>query len=185
MSTSSSLPPSTRHIGRGGASHLRNSHTFHQRCVRRLWRRRLWGCQVRACRCSTVRRWPATGRWTSGRRSTTVEVGRTVTPPSSTTVRDVETSRVATLRETSTCMHQRVRARLHMHLSPGSPGVSRGGGAWRWPHTCEWWSGHPSSGPTCQKSMMGWSIPPSSCRSTPPPSSRLGGMRLSWPTTSP
>jgi hypothetical protein len=37
--------------------------------------------------------------------STAIEVGRTVAPPSSATVRGVETSRVATSRETSTCMH--------------------------------------------------------------------------------
>jgi hypothetical protein len=60
-----------------------------------------------------------------------------------------------------------------------------GGGAWCWLHTYVWWSGHPSSDPTCQRSTTGRSTPPSSCRSTPSPSSRLGGMRLSWPTTSP
>jgi hypothetical protein len=27
-----------------------------------------------------------------------------------------------------------------------------GGGAWRWPHTCVWWYGRPSSGPTYQRS---------------------------------
>jgi hypothetical protein len=53
-----------------------------------------------------------------GRRSTAVEVGRTVAPPSSATARGVETSRVATSSETSTCMHQWVRTKLHMHLSP-------------------------------------------------------------------
>jgi hypothetical protein len=40
MSTSSSLPPSTRHTVRGGGSHLRSSHAFRQRCVRRPWCRR-------------------------------------------------------------------------------------------------------------------------------------------------
>jgi hypothetical protein len=58
---------------------------------------------------------------------------------------------------------------------PWLPGSFGGGGAWRWPHTCVWWSGQPSSGPTCHKSTTGRSTPPSSCRSTPPPSSRLGG----------
>jgi hypothetical protein len=71
----------------------------------------------------------------------------------------------------------------HAPLPPGSPGVW--GGAWSWPHTYVWWFGHPSSDPTCQRSMTGWSTQSSSCRSTPPPSSLLGGIRLSWPTTSP
>jgi hypothetical protein len=32
---------------------------------------------------------------------------------------------------------------------PLAPGEFRGGGgAWRWPHICVWWSGHPSSGST-------------------------------------
>jgi hypothetical protein len=128
MSTSSSPTPSTRHIGRGGASHLRSSHTFRQQRVRHPWRRRPRGWQVRTHRRSTARRWPATGRRTSGRRSTTVEVGRTVAPPSSATARGVETSRVATLRETLTCMHQWVRAKLHMCLSPWLPGSFGGGG---------------------------------------------------------
>jgi hypothetical protein len=39
------------------------------------------------------------------RKSTTVEVGRTVAPPSSATVRGIETSSVTTSREISTCMH--------------------------------------------------------------------------------
>jgi hypothetical protein len=85
-------------------------------------------CQVRARWRSTACRWPATGRRTLGRRSTTVEVGRTVAPPSSATARGVETSRVATSKETSTCMHQRVRAKLHMHHSPWLPGSFFGGG---------------------------------------------------------
>jgi hypothetical protein len=38
---------------------------------------------------------------------------------------------------------------------------------------------------TYQRSMMGSSTPLSSCRSTTPLSSLQGGMRLSWPTTSP
>jgi hypothetical protein len=38
---------------------------------------------------------------------------------------------------------------------------------------------------TCQRSTTGRSTPSSFCRSTPPPSSRQAGMRLSWPTTSP
>jgi hypothetical protein len=185
MSTSSSSLPSTRHTGRGSASYLRSSHTFHQWCVHRPWHRRPRGCQVCAHRCSTAHRWPATGRWTSGRRSTTIEVGRTVAPSSSATARGVETSRAATSKETSTYMHQRLRAKLHMHLSPLAPREFRGGGAWCWLHTYVWWSGHPSSDPTCQRSTTGRSTPPSSCRSTPSPSSRLGGMRLSWPTTSP
>jgi hypothetical protein len=117
MLTSSSSPPSTRHTRKGGTSHLRSSHAFCQRCVRRLWRRRPRGCQVRARRHSTPHRWPATEQRTSGRRSTTIEVGRIVAPQSSATVRGIETSRVATSRETSTCMHQRVRAKLRMHLS--------------------------------------------------------------------
>jgi hypothetical protein len=66
---------------------------------------------------------------------------------------------------------------------PGSPQVW--GGARRWPHTCVWWSGRPSSDSTYQRSTMGRSTPPSSCRSTPHPFSRQGAMRLSWPTTSP
>jgi hypothetical protein len=47
-------------------------------------------------------------------------------------------------------LHAPVGARqaAHAPLPLGSPRVS-GGGAWRWPHTCVWWSGHPSSGPTC------------------------------------
>jgi hypothetical protein len=122
MSTSSSSPSSTRHTRRGGASHLRSSHTFHQQRVHRLWRRHPRGCQVHARRHSIMRRWPATGQRTSGRRSTAVEVGRTVTPPSSATARGVKTSRIATSKETSTCMHQRLRAKLHMHLSPWLPG---------------------------------------------------------------
>jgi hypothetical protein len=47
MLTSLSSPPSTRHTGRGGASHLRSSRAFCQRCVRRSWRRR-----PRAARCA-------------------------------------------------------------------------------------------------------------------------------------
>jgi hypothetical protein len=184
MSTSSSSPPSTRHTGRGDASHLRSSRAFRQQHVRHPWRRHPWGCQVRAHRCNTTHRWPATRRRTSGRRSTAIEVGRTVAPPSSATARGVKTSRVATSRETSTCMHQWVRANSHMHLSPLAP-QEFWGGAWRWPNTCVWWSSRPSSGPTCQRSTTGWSTPPSSYRSTPPPASRQAGMRLSWPTTSP
>jgi hypothetical protein len=84
-------------------------------------------CQVHAHKCSTARRWPATKRRASGRKSTTVEVGRTVAPPSSATTRGVETSRVATSREISTCMHQWVRAKSHMHLSPLAPWEFRGG----------------------------------------------------------
>jgi hypothetical protein len=145
--------------------------------------RRPRGCHVRTHRCITAHRWPATGRRTSGRRSTAIEVGRTVAPPSSATVRGVETSRAVTSKETSTYMHQRLRAKLHMHLSPLAPREFRGG-AWRWPHTCVWWSVHPSSGPTCQRSTTGWSTLPSFCRSTPPPSSWQARMRLSWPTTS-
>jgi hypothetical protein len=45
MSTSSSSPPSTRHTRRGGASHLRSSHAFCQRCIRRPWHRRPQGYQ--------------------------------------------------------------------------------------------------------------------------------------------
>jgi hypothetical protein len=184
MSISSSLPPSTRHTVRGGASHLRSSHAFRRRCRCRPWRRRPQCCQVHAHRHSTVHRWPATRRRTSGRRSTAIKVGRTVAPPSSATARGVKTSRVATSRETSTCMHQWVRANSHMHLSPLAP-QEFWGGAWRWPNTCVWWSSRPSSDPTCHRSTTGWSTPPTSCRSTPPPSSRQAGMRLSWPTTSP
>jgi hypothetical protein len=76
---------------------------------------------VCARRRSTMRRWLPTGRRTLGRRLTAVEVGRTVAPPSSTTVSGVETSRLATSRETSTCMHQWVRAEMHMRLSPWLP----------------------------------------------------------------
>jgi hypothetical protein len=50
----------TPHRG-GGASHLRSSRAFCQWRVRRLWRRRPRGCQVRARRRSTARRWPAIG----------------------------------------------------------------------------------------------------------------------------
>jgi hypothetical protein len=56
----------------------------------------------------------------------------------------------------------------------------------RWdgqPHLPETYDG--TINPTCQRSTMGRSTPPSSCRSTPPPSSQQAGMRLSWPTTSP
>jgi hypothetical protein len=122
MSISSSSPPSTRHTVRGDASHLRSSRAF------RRWRRRPQCCQVHARRHSTVHRWPATRRRTSGRRSTAIEVGRTVAPPSSATARGVKTSRVATSRETSTCMHQWVRANSHMHLSPLAPQKFLGGG---------------------------------------------------------
>jgi hypothetical protein len=118
MSTSSSSLPSTRHTRKGGANHLRSSGTFRQQRVHHPWHRRPRGCQVHARRRNTARRWPATRRWTSGRRSTTVEVGRTVAPPSSATVRGVKTLRVATSRETSTCMHQWVRTKVHMCLSP-------------------------------------------------------------------
>jgi hypothetical protein len=111
----------------GGTNHLCSNRAFHQQRVCHPWRRCPWGCQVRARRCSATRRWPATGRRTSGRRSTAVEVGRTVAPPSSATVRGVETSRLATLRETSTCMHQWVRAKLHMRLSPLAPRKFQGG----------------------------------------------------------
>jgi hypothetical protein len=40
-------------------------------------------------------------------------------------------------------------------------------------------------GPTPTYGTTGWSTLLSSCRSTPPPSSRQGAMRLPWPTTSP
>jgi hypothetical protein len=43
-------------------------------------------------------------------------------------------------------MHQRVRAKLRMHLSL-APRELGGGGAWRWPCTCVWWSGRPCSSP--------------------------------------
>jgi hypothetical protein len=68
---------------------------------------------------------------------------------------------------------------------PSSPGVTGvGGGAWRWHHTCGWWSDRASFGPTCRRSTTGPSIQLSSCRSTPPLSLRQGGMRPLWPTTS-
>jgi hypothetical protein len=163
MSTSSSSLPSTCHTMRGGASHLRSSRTFHQWRVRHPWRRRPQCCQVRARRRSTTCRWPATKRQTLGRKSTAVEEGRTVAPPSSTTARGVETSRVTTSRESSTCMHQWVRAKSHMHLSPLSPQEFQAGCMALAPH---------------QKSTIGRSTPSSSCRFTPPPSSRQVGMRL-------
>jgi hypothetical protein len=111
----------------GGASHLRSSRAFRRRRRCRPWRRRPQCCQVHARRHSTVHRWPATRRRTSGRRSTAIEVGRTVAPPSSATARGVKTSRVATSRETSTCMHQWVCANSHMHLSPLAPQEFWGG----------------------------------------------------------
>jgi hypothetical protein len=171
MLTSSSLPPSTRHTVMGGASHLRSNRAFRPRCVCHPWRRRPQCYQVHAHQRSTARQWLGTRRRTLGRKSTAVEVGRTIIPPSSATVRGVETSRVATSRETSTCMHQWVRAKSHMHLSPLDHREFGGGGAWRWPHTCVWWSSRPSSGPTYQRSTTGRSTLPSFCRSTPPPSS--------------
>jgi hypothetical protein len=176
MSTSSSSPPSRRQIVRAGTNHLRSSPAFHQQHMCHPWRRRPQCCQVYTCRFSTACRWPATRRKSSGRKSTTVEVGRTVAPPSSATVRGIETSRVATSRETST----------YMHLSPLAPREfsGGGGGAWHWPHTWVWWSGHPSFGLTCQRSMTVRSTLLSSCSSTSPPSSRQVRMRLSWPTTS-
>jgi hypothetical protein len=127
MSTSSSSPPSTRHTVRAGASHLRSSRAFCQRCVRHSWRRRPQCCQVRACRRSTVHRWPATIHWTSGRKSTAVEVGRTVAPPSSATVRGVEASRVATSRDFDPHAPVGARQVAHAPLPPSSLGVSRGG----------------------------------------------------------
>jgi hypothetical protein len=43
----------------------------------------------------------------------------------------------ATSRDTLTCMHQRVRAKLHMHLSPWLPGSFGGGGCMALaPHLC-------------------------------------------------
>jgi hypothetical protein len=65
----------------------------------------------------------------------------------------------------------------HAPLPPNSPGVL--GDAWHLPHTYVWWSGRKSFGPTCQRSTMGRSTLPSSCRSTPPPSSLQVGMRPS------
>jgi hypothetical protein len=136
MSTSSSSLPSTRHIMRGSASHLHSNRTFRQWCVRHPWRRRPQCCQVCARRCSTTCRWPATRRRTSGWKSTAIEEERTVAPPSSTTARGVETLRVATSRESSTCMHQWVRAKSHMHLSPLSPREFQAGCMALAPHLC-------------------------------------------------
>jgi hypothetical protein len=165
---------------------MRSSRTFRQRRVHHLWCRHPQCCQVCVCWCSTVHRWLATRRRTSGRKSTTIEMGKTVAPPSSATARGVKISRVATSRKTSTCMHQWVCTKSHMHHSPLTPREFRGGGgAWHWPHTYVWWYSHPSSGSTCQRSTIGRLSPPSFCRSSPPPSSRQAGMRLSWPTTSP
>jgi hypothetical protein len=127
MLTSSSLPPSTRHTVMGGASHLRSNRAFRPRCVCHPWRRRPQCYQVHAHQRSTARQWLGTRRRTLGRKSTAVEVGRTIIPPSSATVRGVETSRVTTSRETSTCMHQWVRAKSHMHLSPLAPREFGGG----------------------------------------------------------
>jgi hypothetical protein len=52
---------------------------------------------------------------------------------------------------------------------PSSPADS--GGVWCLHHISRWWSGHASSGSTCQRSMTGRSTPPNFYRSTPPPSS--------------
>jgi DNA-binding FrmR family transcriptional regulator len=60
MSTSSSLPPSTRHNMRGNDSHLRSSRAFHQRRVCHPWHRHPQCCQVRALQRSIALRWPAT-----------------------------------------------------------------------------------------------------------------------------
>jgi hypothetical protein len=184
MSTSSSSLPSTRHTVMGGASHLCSSHAFRQRRVH------IHGAGApSAARCTPIGAAPrADGQLPDigphGGNQPPSRWGGQV-PPLSATTRGIETSRVATSRETLTCMTQWVRAKLHMHLSPLAPHEFwGGGGAWRWPHTCIWWSGRPCSGPTCQRSTIGQSTPPISCRSTPPPSSRQAGMRLSWSTTS-
>jgi hypothetical protein len=67
--------------------------------------------------------------------------------------------------------HALVRGSLVAHAPcfPTSPGVSRGGGAWRLAYTCVWWSDHTSSTPIYRRSMMGPSTPLNFCRSTPPP----------------
>jgi hypothetical protein len=44
--------------------------------------------------------------------------GEIVAPPSSATTRGVEISMVATSRKASTCMHQWVGEKSHMHRSP-------------------------------------------------------------------
>jgi hypothetical protein len=159
--TSSSSLPSTRHTMRGSVSHLRSGPTPRRRHVRHPLCMHLQHCRVHVCRLSAAYQCRATRQWTSGKKSTTVMAGKIAVPPSSTTVRGGEISRVATSRKTLTHMHQHMGVQLHMHHAL----LTHRGfqeGAWRLPHTCVWLSDLTSFSPTYQKSMTGWSTPPNS-----------------------
>jgi hypothetical protein len=125
----------------------RQHHARHQRRALRWWHH--------------ARQWQVSPQPTSGPSSSPIALERMAASPSSATERGTTTSMVTSAHQTP-LLWGKLLAPLH----PWDLGVV----AWYLPRTSEWWSSRASSGPTYQINMTGASTPPSSCRSTPPPS---------------
>jgi hypothetical protein len=144
--TSSLLLPSTHCTMRGGIIHLCNCSAPHRWCAPSVAHASLVLLNARP---STQRRTPMASYTMTDLREEIIRhhSGEDNCTASSTTARGGEISRVATSRKTLTHMHQHMGVQSHMRHALLTL-REFWEGAWRLPHTCVWWAGLTSSGPT-------------------------------------